>query len=319
MTVDRDLNYYIKKFAKLRVDNAHGVAPHKPVLLLAVIEQFEKSKILRNQIYLTPELIATFLKYWSNLVVTDHRSDIALPFFHLTGDKFWYLMANPGFEATIETRTKIRGLVALRNAVKYAYLDNELFNLLLDASSRIQLAEILIKTWFPSKTRQIEKLYVIDELENIQLKLFEKGGAVYTIEDVKDQDRTFVRNAAFRRIVISIYQQKCAFCKLKIVSRDSQDIVDGAHIKPFAEFHDDRFDNGIALCKNHHWAFDRGWFSISDDYRIIVPRDRFHEEAPNDMRSMRDFDGEGIILPSQDIYNPRIESLQWHRNFWKIA
>jgi putative restriction endonuclease len=76
---------------------------------------------------------------------------------------------------------------------------------------------------------------------NIQLRLFERGGAVYTTEDVKDQDKTFVRNAAFRRIVVSLYQQNCAFCRLKIVSRDSQDIVDGAHIKPFAEFHDDRF------------------------------------------------------------------------------
>lgn len=317
--MNKDLGYYIKKFTKLRVDNSHGVAPHKPTLLLAVIEQFEKGKISRNQIYLSPELIATFLKYWSSLVTTDHRSDIALPFFHLTGDKFWYLMANPGFEATIATRTKIRGLSALRNAVKYAYLDDELFNLLLDPGSRVQLSETLMKAWFPAKILQIEKLYEVDELDNIQLRLFERGGAVYTTEDVKDQDKTFVRNAAFRRIVVSLYQQNCAFCRLKIVSRDSQDIVDGAHIKPFAEFHDDRFDNGIALCKNHHWAFDRGWFSISDEYKIIVPHDRFHEEAPHDMRSMQDFNGEPILLPNQENYNPRIESLQWHRDFWQIA
>jgi len=83
-------------------------------------------------------------------------------------------------------------------------------------------------------------------------------------------EKTFVRSAAFRRIVVSLYEQRCAFCNLRIISQDSQNIVDGAHIKPFSEFRDDRFDNGISLCKNHHWAFDRGWFSIGDDYRVIV-------------------------------------------------
>lgn len=317
--MNKDLNFYTHKFTKLRVDNAHGVAPHKPCLLLSVIELFEQNKIERNQIYLSPELIATFLKYWSNLVTTEHRSDIALPFFHLTGDKFWYLMPNPGFEATIATRTKIKGLSALRNAVKYAYVDHELFEYLQDAAARVQLAEALIQKWFPAKAQKYNQLYQVDELQNVQLRLFEKGGATYTISDLKDQDKAFVRNAAFRRIVVSLYEQQCAFCRLKIVSQSSQNIVDGAHIKPFSEFRDDRFDNGLALCKNHHWAFDRGWFGIDDNYRIVVPHDRFYEAAPKGMRSMRDFDGEKILLPNNEIYNPRIDALQWHLNFWKIA
>jgi putative restriction endonuclease len=317
--MQKDLSFYCHKFTKLRVDNAHGVAPHKPTLLLSIIELFEQNKIERNQIYLSPELIATFLKYWSNLVTSEHRSDIALPFFHLTGDKFWYLMPNPGFEATITTRTKIKGLAAIRNAVKYAYVDDELFEYLQDAGARVQLAEALIQKWFPAKAQQYDQLHQVDELQNIQLRLFEKGGATYTATDLKDQDKAFVRNAAFRRIVVSLYEQRCAFCRLKIVSQNSQDIVDGAHIKPFSEFRDDRFDNGLALCKNHHWAFDRGWFGIDDNYRIVVPHNRFYEETPDGVRSMRNFDGEIILLPNQEIYNPRIESLHWHRNFWKIA
>jgi putative restriction endonuclease len=216
-------------------------------------------------------------------------------------------------------RTKIKGLAALRNTVKYAYLDGELFEYLQDVSLRVELAKTLVSTWFSTKAQQVEELYQVDELNNIQLRLFEKGGVVYTAEEIKDQDKTFVRNAAFRRNVVSLYQQNCAFCRLKIVSRDSQDIVDGAHIKPFSEFHDDRFDNGIALCKNHHWAFDRGWFGISDAYRIMVPHDRFQEETPANTRSLKDFDGEVILLPNQGNYNPRIDSLQWHRSFWKIA
>lgn len=321
--MSRDLNYYIDKFLNLKVDKASGFpAPHQPILLLSVIEQFERDKISHNQIYLTPELIASFLKYWSNLVTTDHHSDISLPFFHLSGKKkvkFWHLMPNPGFEAVISSGTKIKGLSALRNTVKYAYLDDELYEYLQDAGSRLKLSEALIRKWFPAKSQQLEKLYEIDELETIQLKLFEKGGAIYTTEDVKDEEKIFVRNAAFRRNIVSLYQQHCAFCRLKIVSCDNQNIVDGAHIKPFSEFRDDRFDNGLSLCKNHHWAFDRGWFGIGDDYRIVIPHDRFHEESPTDMRPLKDFDGEEILLPIREIYNPRVDSLQWHRSFWKIA
>lgn len=319
----KNLGFYIEKFANLKVDKASGTpAPHQPILLLSVIEQFEKGKISHNQIYLTPELIATFLKYWSNLVTTDHHSDISLPFFHLAGRKkvkFWHLMPNPGFEAVIESGTKIKGLSALRNTVKYAYLDDELYEYLQDPGLRVQLSQVLVKKWFPTKAQQLEKLYEVDELENIQLRLFEEGGAVYTAEDIKDQDKTFVRDAAFRRNIVSLYRQRCALCHLKIVSHNNQNIVDGAHIKPFSEFHDNLFDNGIALCKNHHWAFDRGWFSISDNYRIIVLSERLHEESPTGMRPLRDFDGESILLPTQEIYNPRIDALQWHRSFWKIA
>ncbi|MBD2021145.1 HNH endonuclease [Leptolyngbya sp. FACHB-36] len=319
----KDLNYYIKSFANLKVDRASGTpAPHQPILLLSVIEQFERGKIRHNQIYLTPELIATFLKYWSNLVTTDHHSDISLPFFHLAGKKkikFWHLMPNPGFEAVIESGTKIRGLAALRNTVKYAYLDTELCEYLQNASSRLKLSEVLVRSWFSAESQQVEKLYAVDELEEIQLRLFEKGGAVYTVEDIKDQETTFVRNAAFRRNMISLYEQRCTLCRLKIVSRDNQNVVDGAHIKPFSEFRDDRLDNGLSLCKNHHWAFDRGWFGISDKYRIIVPDGRLYEETPRDMRSLQDFDDELILLPNQEIYNPRVDALQWHRSFWKIA
>lgn len=317
--MNKDLNYYARKFVKLSVDRARGIAPHKPTLLLSVIELIQQQKIQRNQIYLSPELIATFLKYWSTLVTTNHRADIALPFFHLTSEKFWHLVPNAGFEATIAAKVRLKTLSALRSAVKYASLDEELFQLLQTPAARIQLIEVLIQTWFPAKIGDYQQIYQVDELENIQLRLFEKGGAVYNVEDLKDEEKTIVRDAAFRRIVVSIYQQHCAFCKLKIVSQDSQNIVDGAHIKPFSEFRDERFDNGIALCKNHHWAFDHGWFGISDDYRIVVPPDRIYEEAPADMRSMRDFDGEPILLPFQPAYSPRVESLQWHRDFWKIA
>jgi putative restriction endonuclease len=101
------------------------------------------------------------------------------------------------------------------------------------------------------------------------------------------------------------------FCKLKVVDSLKQNIVDGAHIKPFAKFYDSQINNGISLCKNHHWAFDRGWFSIDDDYKIRIS-DRFQEDSPNS-KPMNEFEGELICLPSEEKYFPAIEALAWHR------
>jgi len=315
----RDLQYYAKKFANLRVDRARGVAPHKPILLLTIIDLLEKGKIHRNEIYLSPELTANFLKFWHRFVSSDHHSNIALPFFHLTGDKFWHLMPNPGFEATVQARVKLRSLSALRSAVKYAYVDSELFALLQAPQSRQELTTILIQAWFPEKGNEIAESFKYDEFEAIQQTLFDSGGATYNVDDLKDEDRIFVRNAAFRRNVVKLYDQRCAFCKMRVVSWDGVTIVDGAHIMPFSEFRDDRFVNGLALCKNHHWAFDRGWFGIDDGYRILIPRDRFTEEPAVQSQEMMAFHNESIKLPQDSRHLPSQESLSWHRANWKIA
>lgn len=316
----KDLGFYVKKFSKLRVDRASGrAAPHKPILLLSIMELFQQGKIQQNQIFLSPELISTFLKYWTHLGSDTHRSDIALPFYHLTGDGFWHLSPNPGFESTIATKVKLKSLTALRNAVSYAYVDQELFNLLQDSESRNYLIAAILREWFPEQESEFKNLDQVDAFEEVQLRLLEKGGATYSVGDLTDQERTVVRDAAFRKIVVTLYGQRCAFCGLRIISSDSQNIVDGAHIKPFSEFRDDRFDNGLSLCKNHHWAFDRGWFSISENYRIIIPPDRFTEESPPNTRPMKQFAGEQIILPTQATHYPRLESLHWHRERWNIA
>jgi putative restriction endonuclease len=157
-----------------------------------------------------------------------------------------------------------------------------------------------------------------DEFGAIQRSLFDSGGATYSVDDLKDEDRIFVRNAAFRRNVVKLYDQRCAFCKMRVVSWDGQNIVDGAHIMPFSEFHNDLFVNGIALCKNHHWAFDRGWFGIDDDYQILTSEERFTEEPAVHSEGMIAFNGERIKLPINEEYLPSTESLRWHRERWQL-
>lgn len=316
----KDLQYYAKKFAKLNV-NKHrerGAAPHKPVLLISVMELIEQGKIRLNQVPLSPELISTFLKYWRSLVRTDHRSDISLPFVHLTGDGFWHLAFYPDSETATPTGLGRKGVTAVRRMVQYAWLDPELFAILQDPGKRVILLRVLIDSWFAGRSNEIEQLSLIDEFELVKSQLLREGGATYRVEDLKDEENIVVRNGAFRKVVVSLYDQRCAFCGLRIISADGQDIVDGAHIKPFSEFRDDRFVNGLALCKNHHWAFDHGWFGVDDDYRIVIPQERFMEEAAVESRGMVAFRGEAIGLPREGEFRPSLEGLRWHRERWKI-
>jgi len=59
---------------------------------------------------------------------------------------------------------------------------------------------------------------------------------------------------------------------LNVKSDAGASLIDAAHIIPFASSHNDAPRNGLALCRNHHWGFDASVFSISDDYRLILPR-----------------------------------------------
>lgn len=311
MTV-KNLNYYVSKLTKLRVDRAHGsVAPHKPILLLSVIELIEQGVLRHNQIPLSAELIAAFLKLWQQLGSTAYNADIGMPYFHLRSDGFWHLKPNSGFEALLSSGAKIRAVGVLRQAVEYAYLEDELFELLQQPIPRNLLITTLLNFWFADKTQQLQEVLRINAFAEFQQELLATGGKIYEESVLKDETKTIVRDAAFRKVIISIYEYRCAFCELQILNSLGQNIVDGSHIMPFSQFYDDRIDNGISLCKNHHWAFDRGWFSISDDFTLLV-KDDLREDSPN-CRVMREFNGDRIRLPDQERCYPRLEALQWHR------
>jgi putative restriction endonuclease len=314
----RDLSYYCKKFEKLNVSRSSGMAPNQPILLLSIIELISQGQIRQNQIILSAELIATFLNLWRYLEPV-RKPDIGLPFFHLKGNKFWHHQPKLGFESVIASGVKIRSVNLLRETVQYAYFDEELFTLLVDPAPRGELTDILINTWFRDKTQEIERLLQVDAFEELQERLRLQGGKVYEPEELKDEQTSIVRDAAFRKIVVSTYDYRCALCGLKILNSLGENIVDGAHIKPFYLFRDDRIDNGISLCKNHHWAFDNFWFTLNDDYTVIVADDLWEDSLH--ATPIREFQGQLIIQPAYKPYYPRPDALQWHREafFKKVA
>lgn len=300
----RDLAYYCNCFAKLNVSKTkeRGIANHKPILILSVVELIIQQSIFENRIFVSNELIETFKKYWSILVAGSIYTDaLHYPFFHLRREGFWYLK----FRDAYKEGDRIKTTNKLKEKVEYAYLDGELFELLQDPLSRQALVDSLVSTWFADSRPNLSNILDIDlEFDRTELQNHDSNIKV-TLR------KSIVRNAFFRKLVVREYDYRCAFCKLRIIRNLNQNIVDGAHIKPFSEFLDSKIDNGLSLCKNHHWAFDLGWFSIDDNYRILVAQG-LDDDSPY-TRAMKEFDRDLIVLPSNERHFPRLESLQWHR------
>lgn len=304
----RDLKDYCHLFSKIKVNksNRGEDAPYKPILLLSVIELIVQGRITDNKIYISDELINTFDKYWKRLNPDSFKGGLALPFFHLKNDGFWKLKFSQIYDGG-----RPQTIPKIREDVDYAILDRDLYQLLQETESRQQLVDTLIEAWFSSSKKQLEDILTINQaLQDSDEEEFD--GEIEAEEQRKYYLRkSVVRNALFRKSIVHLYDYQCSFCGLKVIHSFTQSIVDGAHIKPFAKFYNNQIGNGIALCKNHHWAFNQGLFTIDDSYKIMIGRN-FQEYSPN-AKTIQDFHGETILLPRLEKHYPKLESIQWHR------
>jgi putative restriction endonuclease len=98
----------------------------------------------------------------------------------------------------------------------------------------------------------------------------------------------------------------------RIMTVSSSTLVDAAHIHQFSDSRNNDIRNGIALCRNAHWMFDNGLWTIADDFTVIVARNNFAEDSP-DQKPLADYRGQKIRLPSDSSLYPDPAYLDWHR------
>lgn len=128
--------------------------------------------------------------------------------------------------------------------------------------------------------------------------------AVYQVAKVK-------RDAAFRKIVLENYSQSCAVTKTRFAySRLFE--AQAAHIigKDVNGTDDPR--NGISLSHTTHWAFDKGIFTISDQFEVLVHPRAFDADLNN--FQILECNRHKITLPSDESNYPHQDALRWHRD-----
>jgi putative restriction endonuclease len=278
---------------KLRVNRSQGLAPHKPLLLLVVLEMIENGELRSPLLKLTPELAFRFSQFGT--VVAHRRTqrmDIRLPFYHLSSDGVWSAFTKDGTESPDPKSTQC------------VRINEEFFALCHSADFRLQVRAILIQTYFePAEQVALASLVNLSlwELENTNSTVSENESSYQSGRDVR-----------FRLDIVAAYNYTCALTGYRVTTIDGASIIDAAHIHQFSESRNNDPKNGIALCKNAHWMFDQGLWSLDDDYQVIVAHSAFDEDK-REQKSLRDFHGVRIDLPTNPKLWPDPQHLAWHR------
>ncbi|MGA9117398.1 MAG: HNH endonuclease [Bacteroidota bacterium] len=108
------------------------------------------------------------------------------------------------------------------------------------------------------------------------------------------QTRQRLHQQGFRERVLQAYREQCACCRLK-----HGQLLDAAHIVPDSDPEGiPIINNGIALCKLHHAAFDTYIIGITPDYKIEVRPDILSEaDGPMLRHGLQGMNGQVIMLP----------------------
>ncbi len=307
--MENELLKYLKKLTLLNRASKDGEkAPHKPILLLSIIESIEVGDIRENRIEITAELIARFRDNWSRLVASNtFQPNFSLPFFHMKSQGFWHLQTYVGKEIVITSSSSIKSFAQLKESVEYAYFDDALFEVLLQPKARGEIYQILIAKYFNGHG-SIQKQGGLFEILANQI-LNDTSKEYQRLIEKADEEEVFVRCGVFKKVVPKIYDYSCCISGMRVISGFDIQMVDACHIVPFSVSHDDTITNGISLSPNFHRAFDRGLISLNEDYRVIVSNS-FTESASN--FALKSFEGKRISLPNEKHHLPSIDNIRWH-------
>jgi putative restriction endonuclease len=300
------LSTYADKFSRLNVGRVGDhERPHKPVMLLALLDLFEQGSIKENKITFLPEFLELFGEYFEAVRSGSDQPTPYNPYFYLRGDKFWHHHARPGQEAVLSALSGSPGIKALDAISDYVFLDDELFALLRDPASRAKLRSVLINRYFAGQRDKVLAVAAREsEIASYQRQI-DEGGRVAESAGVPEA----VRDTAFSRVVRRAYDYRCAACGLRVVLEGGLYIVDAAHLIPFAETHDDDPRNGMALCKNHHWAMDRHLIAPGTDRVWHVTSSL--DDRLEGQRDLILLEGRSILLPHEPRYHPKDAALRW--------
>ncbi|MCB2380056.1 HNH endonuclease [Hymenobacter sp. BT635] len=305
-----DLSSYLTRFRKLKTSRLGGEeAPYKPALLLAVLEGIESGTIEGNQIIITPELLAAFQSNCRDLSTSGRfrANNFALPFYHLTGEKFWHLHTHFGQPLVLTASGSPRSLGHLRQVVAYAALDAPLWLLLQDAATRQLFRNALLERYFSQTRFRYRPGAGPETLRDLGQQMLEEPVAVYqTHLNLADEVETAVRSAVFKREVLRVYNYTCAISGLQLISTGTSAVaplLDACHIVPWSVSHDDTIGNGLTLTPTLHRAFDRHLIRIDQDYRVRVA-DTFRELRGAE-HGLLQFEGQKLRLPEREEWWPR--------------
>jgi putative restriction endonuclease len=277
-----------------------GKAPHKPLLLLCLLDMAEAGELAGRTFTRTAGLVLRFKSYGA--LVSERwptRLDMRMPFFYLRTQVFWQAF-------TLEMTT-----AQSPESCFVCELHEEFFDLLADADFRLKARLLLVTRYFEPRERVallVSLGLCVDRADKSEPRMAALN------KEAEEAARKKGRSARFAVQVVSRYKFTCALTGLSCLTTDGAAIVDAAHIEPFAENQNDDIENGLALCKNAHWMFDEGLWAVRDDGRVMLAPQRFTENGPEGLR-LQPYAGRLLQFAAGVTLRPNSKYFGQHQSF----
>jgi len=277
-----------------------GCAPHKPLLMLSIIDMIEDGSIVTPWISYSPELFFRFQCYWA--IVYDrqrNRPDMRLPFHALGGkrDRIWTCHMEDGKPSLSKETSRL------------CHLDGSLWNCIQEEVFRKEARLRLITTYFrPAEQIALCARLGLTEPSSDEIQEIRQSADTYKDSLKKGRD------SKFRSDVLLNYRFTCALTGYSL-NTSKENLVEAAHIYQHAVSGNNDPRNGLALTPDAHWTFDRGLWTAEphgDDFVVIVAMDRFKDSSPYG-QSLCNHHEKPLFLSEETSLRPNPKYFAWHR------
>lgn len=122
-----------------------------------------------------------------------------------------------------------------------------------------------------------------------------------------------VGQGAFRSRLLTAYSGRCA-----ISGEKTEPVLDAAHVQPYLGPRSNHIQNGLLLTQEFHTLFDRGFVTVTPEYRVRVSS-KIREKWTNGKRYYEFDDRELASVPKSADERPSAAALRWHNRSRFVA
>jgi putative restriction endonuclease len=284
-----DVDEFLVGIDNLRVNriDGRGKALYKPLLILEILKRIRDGEANKFHFKNIKEELKTKMALYGG---RGNNGNGHYPFYHLQTASFYKIS---GIDQNNDLHNGSAQITALMRPEVFSEIDSDLFKAL--STSKSELFKVM--------------KYIIDLYwsETVRLELLD----TYNLTDLSPNEfiENNIRSNTFRKEVINNYQHSCGMCGFQSVMDDRPGFaLDAAHVKWHSNGGSNELSNGIALCKLHHWAFDRGVLGISDNTIKVSPKFTYQENNSSNLIS----DLSGKIIRSPTGASLSSENCIWH-------
>lgn len=310
-----DLPELIKQLRSLSV--WAGRAPHQPCFLLAIADLAESGGLGESGTLDIdhPVLVDSFHRYFDAVTNSEDRfqPDRGKPFVALINQSILHCEFNEEYRTEVDRYLeKVNpSLRQLRRTITQSSVDQDVLKWLLVDSGRQQIRSEIIQYYFSAHASQLQELIGLNQKVTQYADRIRKGRGDSTDKLPPD----YVRDPAFRRVILENYDSRCAASHLQIVLPGIT-LLDAAHLIPFSESHDDDPRNGIALTPTYHRALDAHLIApgMDDKWKVSgVLKQALKDEGQSRLDPFRDLEGRDVLQPIEKYksFSPKREALEW--------